>query len=156
MGQTRQLSNTRRWSVDTGMHRTLPTERAPFMHAPTPPRPAKPSRLPLLLTIGIPAVFILVVAVVVLVTKHDSDRAAPAPISRSELVARYSDLAPDPNATPSSIEHLANVACERLDSGVSPDDLRSSVAETYRGKARAQKVVHLLVSYGCPEHLDRL
>jgi hypothetical protein len=78
--------------------------------------------------------------------------AAPAPISRTELMTEYAKIAPfDATATPATIDKLAASICGKLEQGQSTDDLITSATQVY--KAQATEVVRLLVSYACPTYL---
>lgn len=77
---------------------------------------------------------------------------APAPISRSDLMADYAKIAPfDRSATPETIDDLAKSTCGLLDAGKSTDLLISTATKQYNANATA--VIHLLVSYRCPKYL---
>lgn len=110
-------------------------------------------RRQLILAVTIPTVFLAVILIVALANDNDSNSTStPPPISRDQLVTEYFDLVPDPNATPDDVVDLATQTCERLNDGVTPTSLTDSLADTYHGAATARRVLHLLASYGCPQH----
>jgi hypothetical protein len=113
-------------------------------------------RLPLVVGSVIAAVLVVAVVVAVVLANSDgSDEATPQPISRTELVAAYTDLVPgDSTATASAVVDLANTTCEQLDGSVSVNDLIASTAAIYGGRDAAREVLRVLVSYGCPGNLD--
>lgn len=148
MGQTFQLGNAAPPPVDTGMHFPATERDAPM-------------RLLLRRLVRDPFVIVLVALAVLagawLVLKayfESQSESAPDSISQTELVDEYLDLVPDRDATSGGIVKLANTTCDRLSGGVSVDDLVSSTAEVYGDARRAKQVLRLLVSYGCPGHLD--
>lgn len=113
-----------------------------------------PRQLQILVAVSIPAFFaVIVIAALHTPSGSRHDTPAPAAISRDDLVSRYLELAPDPDATASDVVDLAEMACDRLSAGATPDGLAHELADSYHGINRARSVMRVLVSYGCPEQL---
>lgn len=117
------------------------------------------------LTIGALTVLIGIVVMTVLVitgTLNFQSRPAvgelaePAEglITRADLMARYAEIAPtDLTATPAKIDQLADGTCGAIEDGTALDEIITDATDVY-GPA-ATEVVELLVSYRCPDHLDK-
>lgn len=129
----------------------------PPPHGYAPPAGRGNTRLPLIVGSVIAGVFVLALVLALVLMGDDSDEVVPDPISRSELLAEYTDLVPgDSTATEDSVAHLAETTCERLESAVPPSDLIAATADIYRDSGTARQVLRLLVSHGCPSYLDAL
>lgn len=114
------------------------------------------SRDPWFIILAIALVLALIGLGIYLATDGQDSESAPAAISQDELVTQYLAEVPDPEAQPADIVDLAATTCGRLDSGVSVADLIRATASVYNDDPpRAKRALRVLVSYGCPKHLDR-
>lgn len=122
---------------------TQPTEDTPEQSAGTGPR----RRVRPWVWVAAGLAVIVGALVVVLVATSD-----PAPISRTELMRQYAEIAPnDRSATPEVMDKLAETACEALTLGHSTDEVITAANPQFG--ANATRVMMLVVEYKCPERL---